>query len=363
MSNLVKLDHKEFGIEESKAKQISDQFKPMLDKMVELEKEANEVLKLDINDPESSKKAKEVRLKYVKVRTGTDEIHKEQKAFYLQAGRFVDGWKNAQRFASQGIEEKLESIEKHVANQEKERIAKLQETRLSLISEFVEDTTGLDLGNMPDEVFEGFFNLKKTQKLERIEAERIAEEKRIEEAKAEALRIETERLAELEKQKAIQAENDRLKKEQEAKDELRKTRSPLLQPYIVFIRDYNTLIDKPETEFVKELEEIKKGAEDHWEHERQEAKKEAIRIEKEAKIKAEADAKLKAEQEARAKEENTKKEAEKLAKTPIKNQLTAWIDTFQNEIPAHLKDDVVANDILTKFWAFKSWAKSEIEKI
>ena len=105
-TSLVKIDASEFGIEESKAKQIQEQFQPMLDKMVNLEKQANEVFKLPIET--ASVKAKEVRLQYVKVRTGTAEIHKEQKAFYLQAGRFVDGWKNAQLFASQGIDPQLD---------------------------------------------------------------------------------------------------------------------------------------------------------------------------------------------------------------------------------------------------------------
>ena len=63
----VKINPADFGIEESKAKQIQEQFQPMLDKMVELEKEANEVFKMPIS--KASAKAKEVRLKYVKVRT------------------------------------------------------------------------------------------------------------------------------------------------------------------------------------------------------------------------------------------------------------------------------------------------------
>ena len=107
---LVKINPSDYGLEEQKAKEISDMFKPMLDKMVDLEKRYNEVISLEIQ-PETCKKAKELRLEYVKVRTGTATIHKELKAFYLQGGRFVDGWKNAQLMASQGIEEKLINIE------------------------------------------------------------------------------------------------------------------------------------------------------------------------------------------------------------------------------------------------------------
>lgn len=363
MSELVKVDYKEYGIEESKATEMTSGLQAILAEREELKKSYTDVIELEITE-ENLSTFKELRLKIRDNRTkGIDAWHKVNKDFYLRGGQFIDAIKRKENLVNEQMEEKLQEAEKFFENQEKKRIAELQETRLKLISEYVDDTTGLDLGNMHDEVFEGFLNLKKTQKAEREEAERVAEEKRIEEEKAEALRIETERLAELEKQKAIQAENDRLKKEQEAKDELRKTRSPLLQPYIVFIRDYNTLIDKPESEFVKEFTEIKKGAEFQWEQDRKEKENELARIEKEAKIKAENEAKLKAEEEANKKAEEQKKEAEKLAKAPIKNQLTAWIETFQNEIPENLKDDKVANDILSKFWSFKSWAKSEIEKI
>jgi hypothetical protein len=50
----------------------------------------------------------------MKIRTATLDIHKKQKAFYLAGGKFVDGWKNAQHFASMGKEEKLEEIEKAI---------------------------------------------------------------------------------------------------------------------------------------------------------------------------------------------------------------------------------------------------------
>ena len=106
------LEAKEFGIPEEKAKQISEQFKPMLDKMVQLEKEFNEI-ETKVISPEVCNEARELRLKLVKVRTGTAAIHKKQKSFYLQAGRFVDGWKNAQLFAGQGLEEKLDKIERY----------------------------------------------------------------------------------------------------------------------------------------------------------------------------------------------------------------------------------------------------------
>ncbi|HDZ15599.1 MAG TPA: hypothetical protein ENH60_11990, partial [Pricia sp.] len=60
----------DFGLEEAKAKEIKAMFQPVLDKMVELEKEFNTLTKGEISK-ELCLEAKALRLKYVKVRTGT----------------------------------------------------------------------------------------------------------------------------------------------------------------------------------------------------------------------------------------------------------------------------------------------------
>jgi hypothetical protein len=361
MSELVKLDYKEFGIEETKAKEIASQFQPMLDKMVELETEANEVFSLDINDKEASKKAKEVRLKYVKVRTGTAEIHKNQKAFYLSAGRYVDGFKNVQSFASQGIEDKLEAIEKHAENLEKERISKLQESRLVLVSEYTDDVVIMDLGNMEDEVFEGFLNLKKTQKSEREEAVRLAEEKRIEEEKAETERL---RLKAIEDEK-IRKENEKLKADAESKELLIKDRNDKLRPYIKYIRDYDKVLNLEQKDFDLELknlnteaiETIKLEEEQRLEREKESEKTEKLEAELKAKQLAEAQEIGRKNAEILAKQ----KEADKLAKAPVKNQLNAWVDSFEiSQTRIENETSILINE---KFNAFKSWAKSEIEKL
>ena len=78
----MKINAQDYGTQEIKAKEIASQFKPMLDKMEALEDEFNEVVSLPIDEPTTTEKAKELRLKYVKVRTGTAKIHSEQK--YLQ---------------------------------------------------------------------------------------------------------------------------------------------------------------------------------------------------------------------------------------------------------------------------------------
>jgi uncharacterized membrane protein YqiK len=277
MNQIVTVNASEFGLEETKAQQIAAQFKPMLDKMVELEKEYNEVIVLPIEDPASASKAKELRLKYVKVRTGTAAIHKEQKDFYLAGGRYVDGWKNAQLFASQGIEKKLEEIEKYAETKERERIANLQSERQAILSQYeIDNLQSLQLGTMPDNVFEAFLTTSKANFEAKKEAERIAEEERIAKEKADAEARELQRL-----------ENIRLKAEAEARE--------------------------------KEIAKERAKAEADRKAQEEKARKEREAVE--AKLKAEAEARAKAEAELKAKqqaEEKAKSEEEARIQAEIK---------------------------------------------
>lgn len=203
---LVEVKGSDFGLEESKATQISQVFKPMLDKMVDLEEEANEIFKLDPEDENAAMKAKDLRLRYVKVRTGTAKIHKEQKAFYLAGGKFIDGWKNAQLFASQGVEERLMAIEKHKENKEKEWIEAIAKERTEELAQ-VEGIIPEGLGQMEDEVWDNYFTGAKAVFAAKKAAEKKAEDDRV--AKEKADKIAAEKLA---------ADNKKLKEENAAKD-------------------------------------------------------------------------------------------------------------------------------------------------
>ena len=294
MANIVKIDPLEFGLTVETAANIENQFAPMLAKMTELEVEFNGVLALDKSLPTTAKKARELRLKYKDVRVGTEKIHKVQKAYYLNGGRFVDSWKNIQAIASQNNEEVLESIEKHAENLEKERLERLQILRVALLADYVENASDLMLSSMPDDVFEAYLTTKKQQFEDRKAAELKAEQDRIAREKAEAEAREAQRL-----------ENEKLKA-----DAIEKQKE----------------IDR----IAKELSD-KKAAE---------AKAEADRI---------------------AAEKAAKLEAEKLAKAPIKSQLTAWVNSFQ--IPQTAIEHEKKALIIEKFGRFLDWAKNEVDAI
>lgn len=262
-SEIIVINPQEFGLEKTEAQKIEAVFTPMLEKMVELEKEYNIIITLPL-ETETLKKARELRLKYVKVRSGTAEIHKKAKAYYLAGGRFVDAWKNAQNFSALGKEEELEKIEKHFELIEQAKKEKLNEERQKQLAQYVSDVTLYNLKEMSDAGFNELLASSKVAFESRLEAERKAEEERI--------RVEEENKKE---QERIRLENEELKRQAEARE--------------------------------KELM----------------AEREKARVEAEAREKLEADVKEKQriEQEQIAQEEKQKKEAEK---APDREKLIAY---------------------------------------
>jgi colicin import membrane protein len=349
MTEIVTVGPKQFGLEESKAADIAAQFKPMLDKMVELETEYNEVIAMPIET--AAPAAKALRLKYVKVRTGTDKIHKEQKAFYLAAGRFVDGWKNAQLFAAQGIEAKLEEIENHAANLEKQRIAALQaERELALQPYEVENVQQLSLGSMATQVWENFLSGTVANYNARKEAERVAEEQRLAAIEAEKQRIEEQRI-----------ENERLKAEAEERERILAEERAAAEKQRIEAEE-KLAAERAEAARLAKIEADKQAAK-------------IAEIEAENKrVREKAAAELKAQQEAAAKlaaELQAKKDAEakaeadriaaekKAAKAPVKEKLRVAVNALQLELP----ESELSADITAKFNGFKQWALTQIESL
>jgi len=275
---LVKIDPKDYGLQEGKAKEIEAVFLPMIEKMKELEKDYNEIIELPVS-METSIRARELRLRYVKIRTATAQIHKDAKAFYLAGGKFVDGWKNAQLYASHGMEDKLESIENHFEKIEQEKKVKLQAERMETYTPYasiVEGTPEPDFANMPDDIWNNFLEGAKKIHLEKIEAQKRAEE----ETRLAAEKVEKERLAkekaEAEQREKIRLENEKLKKEKEQLEAEAKKREAY--------RVAKELAEKKERDRVEAELEAKKL---------KEAKEEKERLEK---IETEFLAKKKAEQ-------------------------------------------------------------------
>ena len=372
-NQLLLVDPSKFGIQESSVKTLIGNLPEIKTERDELVKEFNSVVKLDIEDKSTSKIARELRLKIKDNRTkGLEVWHTKSKEFFLKGGQFIDAIKREESAINKEMEDKLSEIENYFEIKEKERKAKLNAERIEMLEPYNSFVPiGLNFGEISEEEFQKVLNGAKLQYHQMIEEEEKAEKERI-------------RLAEIER--------------------LNNVRRELAMPYYFFWSEYEKQInfgEQSEDEFTSFLERIKKAkadddlkqdeirkenerlaeekrkAEEKAKKEREEAERklkqqreeqeEVLRKEREkqAKLEAEIEAKRKAEQEAenkrKAEEAERKKEAERLAKAPIKNQLNAWVNSF--EIPETNVDNDVSKLIKDKFNAFKDWSLTQVEKL
>ena len=78
-----------------------------------------------------------------------------------------------------------------------------------------------------------------------------------------------------------------------------------------------------------------------------------------AELQAKKEAEVKALKELAEKAEKERIEVEKLAKAPIKKQMSAWVNSF--ELPTTKIQNEKVDLIKQKFEAFKNWSLKEIE--
>lgn len=253
---LTIIQAEEFGVDAVKAKNIEYSFLPKKTEIDAYAEQYSEIIKLELN-PDTFKKARELRLKLVKVRTGIAEVHKAEKAFFLASGKYVDALKNKLTAPIEQMEAKLREIEDTEKRLEQERKEKLRLERIALLEPYGADVSFLPLAEMTEEQFQGQLGLAKAAYEKRQEEERLAKE-------------------ELERQERIL--------------ELERKRKELLTPFYSFVSDWSDLGEKTEEEFNSILESSKKAKEDY------EAEQAKIKAENE-KLKAEEDRKNKLESE------------------------------------------------------------------
>ena len=319
-----------FGIEPVKAKEMVSGLSTTLAERQVLKDAYVDVIELEIT-AENLPIFKELRLKLVKNRTqGLTKWKEKEKSFYLAGGNFIQAIYNKEVAINEQMEAKLLEAEKYFENQEKEKARLLNLERIARISEYVQDTIGLDFSEMSDYDFDDYVLGKKTRFENEAKAKIEAEEK-----------AEAERLAEIERQKAIEAENAILKAQAEVKElELQKERAK--QKAIQEEADKKAREEKAKQDAILKAE--------------QEAKAKL-----ESELQAKKDAEIKAENERIAKEKSEKEEAEKLAKAPIKKQMEAWVNSF--ELPTTEVDNETSKEIIVKYESFKKWSITQINKL
>lgn len=294
-TEIVKVNAADYGIEETKAEEITKGLKTILAEREALQEEYNKCVTLEIL-PENIPLFKDLRLRIRDNRTkGIEVWHKNNKAYFLAGGNFVDAIKRKEVAENERMEEKLLDAEKFFENQERERVEKLRTERLEMIKPYT-DIEPLALGHMEQAVFDNLLSGFKVAYEVRIAAEKKTEEDRIAREKAEAEEREKQRLENIrlkeeadKREKEIQAEREKARKDNEEKERLeeieRKKQAKILA-------DQKAKADKERAELLAKAEK------ERQEKERLEKeiadKKAAEEKKKQAEIKAAKDAEKKA---------------------------------------------------------------------
>lgn len=278
-------------------------------------------------------------------------VIKEKTAKYVAEDKFVVECFRLVETAFKNIEKIAQDKEDFAEKLEQERKDKLKAERIEILtplSEFV--PMGLNLADMSEDDFSKLVNGANLQKEAKEQADKKAELEAIERENAvklynarkqllipywsflkvdqasidfsalpqESFDIIHAEVVEAKKEYDLEKENqrleiERLKKENEEKLKVRINRNGELKPYIIFIRDYNKMLDLNEEDYQKEFLEIQRAAKEHYEYEAKEnlKKQEVLELQLKEKAKKDAEEEAKLKEEARLEAELNKGDAAK----------------------------------------------------
>jgi hypothetical protein len=194
MSNLPEPIQQQIAVAQisdlSMAESIASNFAPF---MGEVQEQIDLLKPLQKGNPEHVEIARRISIDLGRIRSRKDAVKKEQKDYYLKVGRFIDALSNTVEGMITLTQDEAKEHAKYFENLEKQRLEKLREERLALISPYMENPPlGLDLIN--EDTFHIMLTGAKKAHEDRIEAERIAEELRLEKERIEKLHHERREL-------------------------------------------------------------------------------------------------------------------------------------------------------------------------
>lgn len=363
---VIKLDMNQYGLQESKAKDIQKLYLPMIEMIGNIEEEFNEIVSME-QSPEAAKLARNLRLRIVPVRTRADESRKQAKEEYIRANGAIQGAYNTFEYAVKSKEEKLKAIEEFEAREEEVRIHELSLERSDKLEQY-EMYNVQGLGEMDELVFNNLIAGAKATLEAKQEAERKAEEERKEEIRKKELHSKRKEMLlpywdfvpsdkrEEDFSTFTEAEfNKRFEFSKAAKKDYDKDQEK--------IRKENERL-REEADIVRKIElkkEIERKAKDEKERKEMEAKLQTARDQKES-----AEAELRAKKDKIIKDKKEDAERKRIAElAPDKDKLTKWIESMNVDLPNlnSKESEAIADNILFKFQGMKSWALKEIDKL
>lgn len=138
-TEIIKIDPQQFGLEVSKAEQITKGLSNTLEERDVLSKEYKNVISLEITKDTISV-FRELRLQIRNNRTkGIEVWHKTNKEYFLRGGQFVDAIKRKECEESLRMEEQLTKGERHFEIIEEKRLEDLQADRSNELGKYLLD--------------------------------------------------------------------------------------------------------------------------------------------------------------------------------------------------------------------------------
>lgn len=332
---------KDKGLEPVEEKTIQTSYQPYFDQMAEIKELAK---KIDFENPTEidEKIARELRLRTVKIRTGSQDVKDERKRIHtLKANIEQDAW-NLIKSTCQLEEEQFLQVEKKREKAEQLRKENIRGERTAELSEYTERPSIYPLGEMEEKDYQELKEGLKLQKQAKAEAERKSAiyHERKEVISTFGLLYDSESLEgfipltaemtdteyvnllsvlESAKQKRIaeQAETKRL-------DELQRKREIEIAPFIQFFTQESDLRLMPEFEYemlIVSLHTAKADYDLEQENIRKENERQKKLLEeKEAQLKAEREASEKKQREIEEKARLEREESERKAKAEKEKQ-------------------------------------------
>lgn len=197
----------ELQLVKGKSEEIENVFKPFYEKINNLDVEFNEIINQEIT-PELSKKAKELRLKYVPLRTGSEKAGKGYKEDVLKLSKAIDSIRKKVKETASEKEAKLKEIETYQERIEAEKKEVLKVERLKELEKYNIDGSNFGVENMNIDIWESFLNSQKFA----YETEKARKKQQF----LDRLKADKERGNREEK---LKAENEKIRKELQAKQE------------------------------------------------------------------------------------------------------------------------------------------------
>lgn len=267
MDNIAKLID-ESGLNDERKLALKGSFDDFISIAQEWESKAKEIHVTDSSQKDLMKMAKEGRLLLRQKRLDIENLRKTIKEQPLRECQAIDSVAKAFKDLITPIEDYLKEQEEFEKRENEAKLNQLIHDRGEALKQYGVDVQYLDLGNMPEPMFEMLLSSSKITHEQKIKEEKQAEERRLAEQEAERKRLEYQRLENERLRKLAQEQEERLQEERAKADaEAKKIRD-----------EYEAKQRELEAKQKAELEEQPKIAEQERIKQEAKAKREKVEV-------------------------------------------------------------------------------------